>query len=143
MKRKLKFIAMGLIGTTLLLLIILVVHIATAKPIKYDNATMQISRIDFQEPLDSLKIKEIHRNLKSIPGFISDSYNIKNNVVVFFHDNKIADSKKIVDQLIQKGNYKATRYVLPKGMEAKQVCPVIEEGSFTYHFSKGIQRIFN
>ncbi|MCZ8198476.1 MAG: hypothetical protein O9267_12795 [Flavobacterium sp.] len=143
MKRKLKFIAMGLIGTTLLLLIILVVHIATAKPIKYDNATMQISRIDFQEPLDSLKIKEIHRNLKSIPGFISDSYNIKNNVVVFFHDNKIADSKKIVDQLIQKGNYKATRYVLPKGMEAKQVCPVIEEGSFSYHFSKGIQRIFN
>ena len=143
MKRKLKFIAMGLIGTTLLLLIILVVHIATAKPIKYDNATMQISRIDFQEPLDSLKIKEIHRNLKSIPGFISDSYNIKNNVVVFFHDNKIADSKKMVDQLIQKGNYKATRYVLPKGMEAKQVCPVIEEGSFSYHFSKGIQRIFN
>ena len=134
---------MGLIGTTLLLLIILVVHIATAKPIKYDNATMQISRIDFQEPLDSLKIKEIHRNLKSIPGFISDSYNIKNSVVVFFHDNKIADSKKIVDQLIQKGNYKATRYVLPKGMEAKQVCPVIEEGSFSYHFSKGIQRIFN
>ena len=134
---------MGLIGTTLLLLIILVVHIATAKPIKYDNATMQISRIDFQEPLDSLKIKEIHRNLKSIPGFISDSYNIKNNVVVFFHDNKIADSKKIVDQLIQKGNYKATRYVLPKGMEAKQVCPVIEQGSFSYHFSKGIQRIFN
>lgn len=143
MKRKLKFIAMGLIGTTLLLLIILVVHIATAKPIKYDNATMQISRIDFQEPLDSIKIKEIHRNLKSIPGFISDSYNIKNNVVVFFHDNKIADSKKMVDQLIQKGNYKATRYVLPKGMEAKQVCPVIEEGSFSYHFSKGIQRIFN
>lgn len=143
MKRKLKFIAMGLIGTTLILLIILVVHIATAKPIKYDNATMQISRIDFQEPLDSIKIKEIHRNLKSIPGFISDSYNIKNNVVVFFHDNKIADSKKMVDQLIQKGNYKATRYVLPKGMEAKQVCPVIEEGSFSYHFSKGIQRIFN
>lgn len=134
---------MGLIGTTLILLIILVVHIATAKPIKYDNATMQISRIDFQEPLDSIKIKEIHRNLKSIPGFISDSYNIKNNVVVFFHDNKIADSKKMVDQLIQKGNYKATRYVLPKGMEAKQVCPVIEEGSFSYHFSKGIQRIFN
>lgn len=143
MKRKLKFIALGLIGTTLLLLIILVAHIATAKPITYDNATLQISRIDFQEPLDSLKIKEIHRNLKSIPGFVSDSYNLKNNVVVFFHDNKIADSQKIVDQLIKKGNYKATRYTLPKGMEAKKVCPVMEEGSFSYHFSRGIQRIFN
>ncbi len=143
MKRKLKFIALGLIGTTLLLLIILVAHIATAKPITYDNATLQISRIDFQEPLDSLKIKEIHRNLKSIPGFVSDSYNLKNNVVVFFHDNKIADSQKIVDQLIKKGNYKASRYTLPKGMEAKKVCPVMEEGSFSYHFSRGIQRIFN
>jgi hypothetical protein len=143
MRKKLKIIAMSLFGTTLLLVIVLVVHIATAKPISYDNATMQISRIDFQEPLDSMKIKEIHRNLKSIPGFINDSYNLKNNVVVFFHDNKIADSKTIYDELIKKGNYKATRYILPAHLENKTACPVIQEGSFSYHFSKGVQRIFN
>jgi hypothetical protein len=143
MRKKLKIIALSLFGTTLLLVIVLVVHIATAKPISYDNATMQISRIDFQEPLDSIKIKEIHRNLKSIPGFINDSYNLKNNVVVFFHDNKIADSKKIYEELMKKGNYKATRYILPAHLENKTACPVIQEGSFSYHFSKGVQRIFN
>lgn len=143
MKRKLKIIALSIIGTAFLLFVVLVVHIATAKPVEYDNATMQISRIDFQEPLDSMKIKEIHRNLKTIPGFINDSYNLKNNVVVFFHDNKIADSKKIYDELMKKGDYKATRYILPKGLESKKVCPVIQEGSFSYHFSRGVQRIFN
>ena len=143
MRKKLKIIGLSLLGTTLLLVIVLVVHIATAKPVVYDNASMQISRIDFQEPLDSMKIKEIHRNLKSIPGFINDSYNIQNKVVVYFHDNKIADSKKIYDELMKKGNYKATRYILPKGLESKKVCPVIQEGSFSYHFSRGIQRVFN
>ena len=143
MRKKLKIIALSLLGTTLLLVIVLVVHIATAKPVVYDNASMQISRIDFQEPLDSMKIKEIHRNLKSIPGFINDSYNIQNNVVVFFHNNKIADSKKIYDALMEKGKYKATRYILPSNLKDKQVCPVIQEGSFSYYFSKGIQRIFN
>ena len=143
MKRKLKIIALSLIGTTFLLFVVLVIHIATAKPVEYDNATMQISRIDFQEPLDSMKIREIHRNLKSIPGFINDNYNLKNNVVVFFHDNKVADSKKMYDELMKKGNYKATLFTLPKGMESKKVCPVIQEGSFSYHFSRGIQRIFN
>lgn len=143
MRKKLKIIGLSLLGTTFLLVIILVIHIAIAKPVVYDNASMQISRIDFQEPLDSIKIKEIHRNLKSIPGFINDSYNIKNNVVVFFHDNKIADSKKIYDALMEKGNYKATRYILPTNLKNKQACPVIQEGSFSYYFSKGIQRIFN
>ena len=143
MKRKLKIIALSIIGTAFLLFVVLVVHIATAKPVEYDNATMQISRIDFQEPLDSMKIKEIHRNLKTIPGFINDSYNLKNNVVVFFHDNKIADSKTIYDELMKKGDYKATIYILPKGLESKKVCPVIQEGSFSYDFSRGIQRVFN
>ena len=143
MRKKLKIIGLSLLGTTLLLVVVLVVHIATAKPVVYDNASMQISRIDFQEPLDSMKIKEIHRNLKSIPGFINDSYNIQNKVVVYFHDNKIADSKKIYDALMQKGNYKATRYILPSNLKGKQVCPVIQEGSFSYYFSKGVQRIFN
>jgi hypothetical protein len=44
---------------------------------------------------------------------------------------------------MKKGDYKATRYILPKGLESKKVCPVIQEGSFSYHFSRGIQRVFN
>lgn len=143
MKRKLKIIALSIVGFIFLLLVVLVIHIATAKPVVYDNATMQISRIDFQEPLDSMKMKEIHRNLKSIPGFISDSYNLENSVVVYFHDNRVADSKKIYDALMAKGHYKAKRYAAPASIASNKVCPVMNTGSFKYKFSKEVQRIFN
>ena len=66
--RKVKIFLGSIAGIVFLLFLVLVVHIATAKPVEVDNATMQISRIDFKEPLDSLKSKEIHRNLKSIQG---------------------------------------------------------------------------
>ena len=62
--RKVKIIAGSILGIFVLLFLVLVVHIATAKPVEIDNASLQISRIDFKEPIDSLKAKEIHRNLK-------------------------------------------------------------------------------
>jgi hypothetical protein len=143
MKRKVKIIAITTFSVALLFFVVLVYHIASAKPIVYDNSTMQISRIDFKEPLDTLKMKEIHRNLKSIPGFISDSYNLDKGVLVYFHDNRIADSKKIFNALIQKGNYKANRYILPKSLASNEVCPVMNKGSFSYKFSKTVKQIFN
>jgi hypothetical protein len=143
MKRKVKIIAIAILGIASLFFVILVYHIATAKPIIYDNSTMQISRIDFKEPLDSLKMKEIHRNLKTIPGFISDSYNVEKGVLVYFHDNRIADSKSIFNALIRKGKYKANRYVLPKSLAANEVCPVMNKGSMSYKFSKTVKQIFN
>lgn len=143
MKKKIKIIVGGAFGVTLLLFGVLVFHIATAKPVAYDNATMQISRIDFQEPLDSMKMKTIHHQLKSIPGFINDSYNLETGVLVYFHDNRIADSKKIFEELMSKGNYKATRYIVPKEFENNKVCPVMNEGSISYAFTKQVKRIFN
>jgi hypothetical protein len=129
------------LSTVVFLFIILVAHIATAKPV--DNAYMQVSRIDFSEPLDSAKVKEIHRNLKSIPGVKSDHFNIEKGVLVYFHDNRVADSKKIYEQLMDKGHYKAHRYILPKELASKQVCPVMNHDGFSYKFSKKIQQIFN
>ena len=143
MKRKIKIIALSLFGFLALSFVVLVIHIATVKPIVYDNATMQISRIEFTEPLDSTKMKEIHRNLKTIPGFINDSYNLETGVLVYFHDNKIADSKMIYDELMRKGHYKAKRYILPKALASQKVCPVMNESSVSYKFSKEVQRIFN
>jgi hypothetical protein len=143
MKRKVKIIAITTFSVALLFFVILVYHIATAKPIVYDNSSMQISRIDFNEPLDSLKMKEIHRNLKTIPGFISDSYNLEKGVLVYFHDNRIADSKSIYNALIRKGKYKANRYVVPKSLASNEVCPVMNKGTLSYKFSKTVKQIFN
>lgn len=141
--KKLKIAVGSIFVIFFLLFLVLVVHIATAKPLVIDNASLQISRIDFKEPIDSLKAKEIHRNLKSIPGVKTDRLNIETGVLVFFHDIKIANSEEIYNQLIALGNYKAERYILPKELENKKACPVMTEDSFSYKFSRGIQRIFN
>jgi copper chaperone CopZ len=141
--KKIKIAAVSILGIVGLLFVVLVVHIATAKPVVYDNATLQISRIDFEEAIDSAKAKEIHRNLKSIPGVKNDRINLEKGVVVYFHDNKVINSEEVFNQLITKGNYKAKRYVISNELAQKKACPVMNEDSFSYKFSRGVQRIFN
>lgn len=135
-----KRIIFSVLGVTLLLFIILVYHIATAKPV--ENATIQVSRIDFDKPFDSLSAIDIKQKLHDIDGVKSDII-VKRNVVVYFHDNKIADSKKIYDELMTKGNYKAERFILPANLANKEVCPVMKKDGMSYKFTKFIQGIFN
>ena len=135
-----KKIAWGILGTGLLLFAILVYHIANARPI--ENATIQVSRIDFDRPFDSLSTIDIKQKLHSIQGVKSEII-VKKNVVVYFHDNRVADSKKIYDELMTKGNYNAERFILPPSLAVNQVCPVMKKDSFKYKFSKFIQGIFN
>lgn len=141
--KKIKVLVGSLLGVVVLLFVVLVVHIATAKPVVYDNATLQISRIDFEEAIDSAKAKEIHRNLKSIPGVKNDRINMEKGVVVYFHDNKITNSKRVYEQLMAKGNYKAKPFIISNELAQKKVCPVMAEDSFSFKFSRGIQRLFN
>ena len=120
--------------------VILVYHIATARPI--ENATIQVSRIDFDKPFDSMSAIDIKQNLHDILGVKSDII-IKRNVVVYFHDNKVADSKRIYDELMTTGQYNAQRFILPEGLANKQVCPVIKKDGISYKFTQFVQRIFN
>lgn len=141
--KKIKIALGRILGIFAILFITLVVHIATAKPVLYDNATLQISRIDFIEPIDSLLSKQINRDMKSISGVKNPSVFPDKKVVVYYHDMKIANSKQVYNQLMAKGNYKAQRYVVPTALASNQVCPVMDQDSFSFKFSRGIQRIFN
>ena len=141
--KKVKIAIGSNLGVFLLLFVVLVVHIATAKPIVYDNATLQISRIDFKEPIDSLMAKQINRDMKSIAGVKNPSVFADKKVVVYYHDMKIANSEQVYNQLMAKGNYKAARYVVPAKLAANSTCPVMDQDSFSFKFSRGIQRIFN
>ncbi len=143
MNKKFKFFLIGTVSVISLLFIVLVVHVATAKPVVVDNANLQISRIDFNEPIDSLKAKEIHRNLKSIEGVKNIKIVPEKGVVVYFHDNRLINSTEVFEKLIFLGNYAAQPFVLSKELASKKVCPVMNTDSFSYKFSRGIQRIFN
>lgn len=140
--KKLKIALLSVLGIIVLFFAILVFHIATAKPIVHENATIQVSRIDFNKPFDSLSTIDITKNIKNIKGVKSEVI-VKRNVVVYFHDNKITNSKKVFAQLMAMGDYKAKRFIIPASLASKSVCPAMNKNSFNYKFSKAIQRIFN
>ncbi|WDF59688.1 hypothetical protein PQ462_23610 [Flavobacterium sp. KACC 22758] len=140
--KTIKKVLWGVILTFVLFFGILIFHIITAKPAVYESPNLQVSRIDFKENIDSAAAKKICADLRSIKGLTSDSIIVKRNVVVYFHNNKITDSKKVYDELMTKGNYIAERYILPANLASKEVCPV-DQNSFSYKMSQKINRFFN
>ncbi|SCX97723.1 hypothetical protein SAMN02927916_0964 [Flavobacterium anhuiense] len=128
--------------TGVLFFAILIFHIITAKPAVYESPNLQVSRIDFKENIDPAYAKKICADLRSIKGLTSDSIIVKRNVVVYFHNNKITNSKKVYDELMSKGNYDAQRYILPAGLANKEICPV-DQNSYSYKLSKKINQFFN
>ena len=142
-RKKIKIAFFSFLAVFMVLSLVLIIHIATAKPVEYDNATLQISRIDFKEPIDSVMAKQINRDLKSIPGVKNPSVFPEKKVVVYYHDMKIANSEQVFNQLMAKGSYNAQRYIVPANIASNKVCPVMDEDSFSFKFSRGIQRIFN
>lgn len=121
----------------------LVVHIATVTPKKVDNSTLQISKLDFQEPLDSIKVREIKKIFNSIVGVKKYRLNLKKQTLVYFHDNQLVNADQVYHEFSNKSNIKVSPYILPKELKGKSVCPVIDKNSISYRFTSGIQKIIN
>lgn len=138
--KKIKIAVFSIFGIFVLLFGILVYHIANARPI--ESAHIQVSRIDFDRPFDAASTIDIKEKLHSINGVKSEII-VKNNVVVYFHDNTICDSKTVFSELMKKGNYKANRFIVPANLANAQVCPVMEKDGFKYKFAKLVQSVFN
>jgi hypothetical protein len=130
------------LGVGVLFISIMLFHIITAKPAVYENPNLQVSRIDFKTIIDSAQAKKICTDLRSIKGLTSDSIIVKRNVVVYFHNNKITNSEKVFNELMNKGHYDAQRYILPEDLANKEVCP-IDQDSFSYKMAKSLNKIFN
>lgn len=140
-KKILSIIGYGALGIIVLLGTVTVIHIATAKPVVYDGATMQVSSIVFKDSITQEQAKEIREDMKTIAG-VENDVTISGKAVVFFHDNRIVDSKKVYDQLMTKGNYQAKRFIVPASLANKKVCPM-NAGGFGQMLSMEIKRIFN
>jgi hypothetical protein len=67
---------------------------------------------------------------------------VKRNVVVYFHNNQITNSKKVYAQLMAKRHYDAKPYILPADLAGKEVCP-IDQNSMSYKLSQKINHFFN
>lgn len=142
MKRRIRSGLLALLGLFFFLFIALVIHIATAPSLEVDNATLQIARIDFHQPMTPEMAKELHRQVKAIPGVTHDKYFPDKGVLVYWLDNRITDSKRVFEQLMAKGHYDAERFTVPEHLAQQRVCPAMDPNSFKYRFSVAVQRIF-
>jgi len=140
--KKIKWIAGSILGITALLFVALVVHILLVTPKNYDNNSLQLSRIDFKEPIDSVKAKHINAQLRSIDGVKNTFFNIEDGTLVYSHDLNKVDAEQAFETLMQKGNYKAERFVVTDAMK-NTGCPIMDRNSFSYRFSNGIHKLFN
>jgi len=141
--RKLKIALVSILGTFLLLFAVLVVHIAlVTKNTKYDHPSIQLARIDFKEPIDSLKAKQINRDIKAIAGVGNTHFNTKAGILIYSMDVNKNSNDKVFKELMSKTTYKAKPFVVTEAMAANG-CPVMDKTTFTYKFSNVINKIIN
>ncbi|SEG37288.1 hypothetical protein SAMN05421847_2089 [Halpernia humi] len=139
MNKKVKY---TLISISTLVVAFLVFKIFTATPETVNNPYVQMSRIDFKENINPTQAKQICKDLRSIKGLTSDSIIVKRNSVVYFSKNTETNSKKVYDQLMSKGNYNATRFIVVADNSNREVCPMDKNG-LPYKISKKLIQFFN
>lgn len=111
------------------------------KPEKIDNPTVQVSRIDFDQKIDSSHFISIKEKLKSING-VKDEIIIKDNVVVYFHDNAVTNSRKVFDQFSKLIDCNARMFVVPPHLNSKSACPVTGDNGFVTRITRTINKLF-
>jgi len=141
--RNAKRIIASILGFFALAFLVLVVHIVmVTKSIKYDNASLQLGRIDFKQKIDSAQAKEINAKIRRIAGVGNTHFNLKDGILIYSVDGNKTTNEAVYKRLISEVPYKAERFVVTKEMAAKG-CPVMDKSSFAYQFSNTVNKVFN
>jgi len=130
-------------GTMLLLFLVLVVHIAiVTKNTHYDNATLQLGRIDFRQPIDSAQAKEINHQIRMIAGVGNTHFNIKDGILIYSVDTRKNTNEQVYRQLVSKVPYRTELFKVTEEMTANG-CPVTDKSTYTYAFTHAVTKIIN
>lgn len=142
--KTIKIVSGSLLGLAFLLFATLLIHIAImvkGRPAPA-NATIQMARADFREPVDSLSAVRIQDKIKSLRGVESTWFNQKNYIVVYTYDNKVNTAQHIYDAAIKDAGFKSVRYTVSKSDLAKG-CPVMNNHSFYGKLTEAVSNIIN
>lgn len=126
------------------LLLTLVIHIAmVSKPKNLDNNTLQLSRIDFKQELDSAEAQKIRHYACSLPGVKNAVINLNQKTLVVGYLNTVQTADKLFKQIIEYGNYQAVKFV-PVESAQNSGCPAgYDTNSFSNKISSLINKWFN
>jgi hypothetical protein len=126
-KRILGYTIVGIVA----LVAILAVHIyMVTRPGKVDARTVAMARIDFKQDISDADAAVIGEWLTHQQGVERYLCNTKSRILVFSFRPAIISANTVADDISNKLNYKAARY-MPSAGELKSGCPVATT-SFTY-----------
>ena len=127
------------LSSALLLLGIYLYHlpgaIAAAKP------QIQLSRIDFQEPVDALSANRIKGTILATSGVQQTYFNLPDRIVVFSHDPKIVSADAVLRKIRHQYAFQAERF-LPDLPTKSSSCPVTGQNSIFVRMGAYLRRTF-
>jgi hypothetical protein len=142
--KKLKIALFSVLGLAFLFFAVLIIHIAVMvkgrAPLA--NATIQMARADFKEPVDSLSAVRIQENIKKLKGVESTYFNAKDYIVVYTYDNRVNTAQGIYDQAIGNAGFSSARYLV-SDKDLAGGCPVMNSNSFYGRLTDVVSRIIN
>jgi len=144
-KNKLKKYLLVSASVIVVLFTVLLMHIyMVTKPVNYDNNTLQLSRIDFKEDIDSLQANDIRHFVASLPGVQNTMFNLKDNILVYGYILGTQNSANVYEKLMQYRHYKAEKFIVSDDMKS-QGCPMAgkDRNSLVYRFTGYIYKLLN
>ncbi len=140
-RKKTLRIVMIISGLMILLFGVLVFHIAqVTNPKNKPHFGIQLSRIDFDQPLDSATATEACNYVKSIDGVGNAMYSYEFHNIVFSHDLSKVKGKAVYDALMTSKQLNAQLYVVNAEDAAKNAkCPVVNNKGILMTLAHKIQ----
>ena len=102
---------------------------------------MQLSRVDFQEPVDTTQAQKIKRFLKSLDGVGHVYFNHKDDIVVYGHHPAVRTSQETFREMQLRFPIEMQRYVVSPEM-ASGGCPVTGSRSVFMQIGGFVYKIF-
>lgn len=141
-KKIIRWAVIGIGGLAFLLFATLIVHIAimvkTRPPLA--NATLQIARADFLQPVDSLNAVKMEKKVRGIKGVESTYFNLKDYSLVYTFDNRLNTAGHIYDEAIKDPEFPSKRYIVSTA-DLQKGCPVMSDHSFYGKLTAAVTKI--
>lgn len=131
-------------GSIFVLFLVLLVHIVVMvkKMPQPVNATIQLARADFRQPVDSVAANQIQKKVEEVKGVKSTYFNVKDDILIYSFDNKLTNAQNIYDEAIKNCGYVSERYVV-KAEDLGKGCPAINNHSFFGKITQIVASVIN
>ena len=142
--KKLKIAIYSILGIAVIFVATLLIHIVimVKNKVPLANATIQMARADFNEPVDSMSAIKIQNDIKKQAGIKSTYFNLNSNILVYTFDNRDNDADQIYNAAIKNSGYSSQRHIV-SAEDAANGCPVIDNKSFYGKLTNVVTSIVN